>query len=305
MTDFLSTYPTLAHFGVVPFGTGSGDECAAASAADIPTVGVDIPSGDTDADLQAAANAVSQKIQGLTAAGATPTGAALQALSEYAPLLGTDQDDFVLLLTDGLPNCNANNPNTCADAAACQCTLSSCSGQFCSTGCLDQTGAVGAVAALRQAQIKTIVIGFGADVAGATGSAFSVLNAMADAGGFGRPCQTNADCPGGDTCNTSSKQCTATRFYQAEDGAQLGEALAAISGNIPTDPCTVLLDTTPPAPDLLSVVVNGNPVLPGDPNTWELDPGNRVHFMGKLCADLQSATPANPVQLDLRVIEML
>jgi hypothetical protein len=305
MGAFLSAHPTLARFGVVPFSQPTpANECAVASLADIPTVGVDIPSGDTDADLQAAAAAVSAKIQSLTADGTTPTAAALTPLTNYAPLL-TSRPDFVLLLTDGLPNCNASNPNTCANPTACQCTRLSCAGQYCSTGCLDEGGAVAAIAALKQAGISTIVVGFGAEVAGASGIAFTVLNAMADAGGFGRPCTGDNDCPSGDACNTTSKQCVNTHFYQAQDGDQLGNALTAISGNIHGDPCTILLDVAPPAPDLLSVVVNGKPVLPDDPNTWRLEPGPQVHFLGSLCTSLQNATPQNPVQLDLRVIQML
>src|SRR5262249_49769806 len=77
---------------------------------------------------------------------------------------------YVLLLTDGLPNCNPANPNSCINAAACQCTLTggNCVGQFCALGCLDQDGSVAAIQQLRAYGIFTIVIGFGSETTSGT-----------------------------------------------------------------------------------------------------------------------------------------
>ena len=83
------------------------------------------PASDSDVDLQAWADSINNRIQVQTPAGGTPTGASLQFVGNLPELNGTQREDFVLLLTDGLPNCNASNPNACTMPAQCKCTLAS------------------------------------------------------------------------------------------------------------------------------------------------------------------------------------
>jgi len=82
-------------------------------------------SNDVDAELQATATQINNVIQNDTVGGGTPTGATLRMLADNPGLQPQPgRDSFVLLETDGVPNCNANNAlNTCANG-----------------GCADQNG---------------------------------------------------------------------------------------------------------------------------------------------------------------------
>ncbi|MFN0061452.1 MAG: adventurous gliding motility lipoprotein CglB [Myxococcaceae bacterium] len=303
MGVFLPANPTLGRFGLVRYGMGGADECRAPAVGDI-NVGIpQVDDADTSA-LTAAATQSNAAIQALNADGSTPTGPTLNMLRDYAALRDPGRENFVLLLTDGLPNCNASNPNTCSNPTACQCTRATCSvaAGTCATGCLDQSGAAAAAAGLRDVGIKTVVVGFGADLN--SGTAFNVLNAVAIAGGFGRPCDSDTDCNSGDSCDIAQKQCNTVRFYRAQDADELGLVLAAVSGRL-SDPCVFDLQDPPQDPDLLVVRVNGTSIG-GSPNTWTLENNNsRIRFHGSFCDTLNAATPANPVQLVIQSVQAL
>lgn len=159
-------------------------------------------------------------------------GPSLAFLGTYAPLKNPSRADVVLLLTDGLPNCNSQNPNNCTNATACRCTSTTCGSDMtaplCILGCLDDAGATAAVSALRAQGIFTVVVGFGSDTA--SQDARASLNGMALAGGFARPCPqgTNAECGANDTCDVATKVC-AKAFYQANNATELATALADIA----------------------------------------------------------------------------
>lgn len=115
------------------------------------------------------------------AGGGTPTAVSLQAARSTLMSLGLGAPTYVLLITDGLPNCNpALDPN------ACTATTPGCANNSCSLGakdCLDDTAAIQAARALLQAGIKVYVVGF--DAALTLGNNKAVLDAMASAGGTG------------------------------------------------------------------------------------------------------------------------
>jgi hypothetical protein len=98
-------------------------------------------------------NAINAALAGISPGGSTPTAVSLQAAGAYSGLHDTTRADFVLLATDGLPNCNAGDGPTLA-----------------------------AVSALSGLGIKTFVIGLGAD----TQANPTLLNDMAVAGGTAR-----------------------------------------------------------------------------------------------------------------------
>jgi hypothetical protein len=180
--------------------------------------------------------------------GGTPTAGTLQALATggadggpYPALVDPNRQSFVVLLTDGEPNCDANNPHDCT-MATCECTLyqgvaptqpcpgTGCAcgtapGGFCALGCIDTTGVVQAITALRNIQVKTVVIGFGLETQpdGGMGTGFAppALQAMAIAGGAPRTCPTGSDAECGvGTCDPGTKVCT-LGYYQANNGSQL------------------------------------------------------------------------------------
>ncbi len=310
MNQFLTNQGTVARFGVSTFPKDSA--CSATSGSEVLAPLPAASLSDDLAALQAQANQANSAIAALVPSGGKPIADSLRFVGALPELTDPDRQNFVLLVTDGLPNCNANNPNTCANASACQCTTSACTtaNGLCTLGCLDADGTVAAVSELRAKAIKTIVIGLGADVA--TGVAADTLNRMADAGGFARACPmgTDAECGTGDTCDAALKLCQ-RRYFQANDAPALTAALAQITSPVPsTGPslCTFTLDATPSSPDKLKVLVNGQ-VQSGCTtatgcDTWTLDLSNgvaRVTFHGAMCTQLQNASVYNPTDLEFDI----
>lgn len=233
MSSFLTNEGNVARLGLTLFPADS--TCGAATNTQL--VVRNNPPNDSDSTLFDWASQVSSQIQNTTPLGGTPTAASLDFVGAVPELNTSLRDDYVLLLTDGLPNCSSTNPNTCVAPTACKCTLAggNCGtavndtdpANYCRKGCLDQTGSVQSVTALRTRSIKTIVVGFGADVV-ASSDGFNVLNGMASAGGFVRTCPTGNECGAGNTCVAASHTCVQS-FYAASTRAELQTALADIA----------------------------------------------------------------------------
>ena len=320
MATFIQTSGTIARLGATVYPAAS--QCGASSNIDVQLPMPTATDDGTDAALASAANAVNARIQVLMPSGGTPTGSSLDFLGTYGGINDNSdfRDDFVLLLTDGLPNCNPANPNNiCPNTVpggncvgmctqmqidACNCTGITCAPTtLCSNSCLDQQGAVDAVKRLRLKGIRTIVVGFGADLAAGAGPV--VLNAMAREGGFARECpnSTDGECGGQPgSCNTATKQCS-TSFFQAANGTELAAALRKISESFQGDPCEFTLSARPSDPRYLSVVVNGSTLAEGA-MTYRYDPNsNKVTFLGSQCTALNASTTQNPVNVEFRIVE--
>lgn len=324
MSTFLTQSATLARFGLTFFPTDAS--CGAPAQVDIalpaPTPGDD----GTDTALSMNASAINSRIQSVGPVGGTPTGASLVFVGSQPGLLDASdgRPDFILLLTDGLPNCNSANPTqmcTCdpavcgscsstaacgAQASACKCTLgptaASCNA-WCALGCLDTEAVVAATRANKQKNIWTIVVGFGADTT--VGDAPDVLQAIAVAGEYPRNCNKtgmDAECGAGNTCDPATKKCSRA-FYQATDSNELTRVLQDIIDNIVGNPCEFELDTQPSRPEYIAVIVNGANV-PSGPGTWQLT-GGKVVFADstQICQAIKTSTEANPVDVQIRVIE--
>jgi uncharacterized membrane protein YgcG len=148
--------------------------------------------------------------------GGTPTAASLQAVRSH--LLGQNLTTpaYVLLITDGLPNCN-----TALDANSCSPTTPGCgptpAASSCGLGskdCLDSQATITAAQQLFAAGIKVFVVGFDSTLT--AGNNKAVLDAIASAGGTGSA-------------------------YVASSQAQLTSTLNTIAGNTATccrDACT-------------------------------------------------------------------
>jgi von Willebrand factor type A domain len=296
MNTFLTNNPTVARVGMARF---PDDSCVPTNASDVLAPLPPASDGDAPAILTMATQAVDAAIQGLTPGGGTPTQASLQFVADNISELGdSSREDFVLLLTDGLPNCNNS-----LDANTCTCTSSPAPPCSANTDCLDKTATVAQVAAMRAKGIRTIVIGFGADVVG--GIAPDTLEAMAEAGGFVRSCpNTNQSCGAGNDCVLATGKCT-EQFFQATDGDALASALAQIGSTLTQTACVYNLDQVPSDPSLISVVLNGTPYLTGA-DTWTYDPTkNQIVFLGALCTELMNNNPQNPIILDIRLLVIL
>ena len=158
------------------------------------------------------ASAIGNSYSTALAGGGTPTAATLTAAKSYLLGLHLTTPAYVLLITDGLPNCNLGlNVNTCSF------TTPTCPNNSCGLGakdCLDDQGTIAAAASLKASGIRVFVVGF--DPSLTTGNNLSVLNSIAAAGG------------------------TATA-YTATNKAQLAAALNLIALNTATccrDACT-------------------------------------------------------------------
>lgn len=145
-------------FGVSMF-PGANNGCAA---------------GGVDLSIGASPSQVQSLYSSLAPGGGTPTAASLTSAKNYLLSQGLSSPAYVLLITDGLPNCNASlNVATCTSIDPAATTA-----QY---KCLDDTQTVAAAQALRAANIPVYVVGFGSGIT-STGNQ-AVLNAIASAGG--------------------------------------------------------------------------------------------------------------------------
>jgi hypothetical protein len=312
MGDFLVQFGTTARYGLNVFppsdpGEKSENVCGAGK------VWLDVSgSNDVDGELQAHSNNIRTLIQGILPTGGTPIGPTLQGLANHDALnQDDDRSDFVLLLTDGLPNCNPGlNAATCTCAAVDQATGQPYSPCNSALNCLDQDRVVQTIQALQQKKIKTIVVAFGADVGNAL--ALGPLNAMAEAGGFARRCSTADDCGGGETCDgatgTTKDGFCSVKFYKAANALELTKALDEIRKGIPKgDPCEFVINATPQSEKFVVVYVDGEKLAAGA-DTWNLKQEGdvaKVTMTGSLCTKILNATPASPVDVEIRIVEGL
>ena len=260
-----------ATFAVTTFP--SDDACGPGVQAFAPRQG-DAPAG----TVGPVAESLARVLGSLGPAGGTPMAATLAALpSTLARLPGKT---YVVLATDGGPNCNMNA--ACA-ADACQINLEGAcaSGGNCCEGdpidCNDADPTIAAVRAIAASGIPVYVVGVpGSDVYA------DLLDSLATAGNTAR---------------------ASDPFYYAVstlDQSALYGALSAIAGKI-TATCTLTLNTPPTDPTLLNLFLDEQP-LPqenvadgGSPN-WTLD-GTTVTILGDACASIQNGTI-----LDVRVV---
>ncbi|MBM7115422.1 adventurous gliding motility lipoprotein CglB [Archangium primigenium] len=312
MSDFLDSSGSIARIGLTTYPDQSqGDSCGATSSLSVP-----LPADTVEDATQLVANANQVKTRLLAIknssttneqvpVGGTPTSLSLRYVGNLADLQSASRSSFVLLLTDGLPNCNSQFADP-YPSPKCFCTLTaSCEGAP-DIGCLDTDASVAAVQALQAKKIQTIVIGFGADFNSSSESGrrgVATLNGMADAGGFARECTTDAQCGAGDRCETSVGKCE-RRFYQAANRTELVNALREITDKVTVDePCVLSFSASeqPSSEELLVVYINGERLAPGA-NTWNLTPAG-VAFNGTTCERITNSTPSNPVNIEVRAVQ--
>ncbi len=268
-----------ANFGVAIFPNANDDNACA------PGVQVmSVRPGDAPAGTQGPTTSAMLAVTSAQPGGGTPTAASLNGL--LPTLSALPGRTFVILATDGGPNCNAQA--TCM-AATCEDNIESVQdcppngppnccdptdpnnpyeGPLAPLNCLDAQPTVDAVTAITKAGIPTYVIG----VPGSAPYA-SLLDNVATAGGTAR---------------------TSEPLYYAVDStdeAALNVALAEIAAKI-TATCTLTLAQPPPDPTHVNVYFDNQPV-PADPvNGWTLS-GATVTLVGTACQEVMSGEVLN------------
>jgi hypothetical protein len=207
--------------------------------------------------------------------GATPTSAAIHALR--SELVGLTGDTYLVLITDGAPNCNLDA--SCAPAgcipnieglslghnectAAFNCCDPANAGPDAGGNCVDSDATTHEIKWLADQGIPTYVVGMpGAEPYAA------VLDRLAKAGGTARDDDT--------------------AYYAVSDESELETALYAIGTGIAIR-CTIDLDTPPDDPARVNVYFDGE-LVPADPdNGWSWDSDTRIRVNGEACSRLQS-----------------
>ncbi|MDI1448201.1 VWA domain-containing protein [Polyangium sp. 6x1] len=200
--------------------------------------------------------------------GGTPISPTLEALTPT--LLALEGKTYVILATDGGPNCNESascgsescQPNVEGDEACLSTGTNCCApGQIWGpTFCVDEPATVAAIEALRAGGLEVFVVGIPGSEAYA-----GVLDAMAIAGG--------------------SPKDTAPFYYPVSELGSLGGVLAEIAAVAVTCEFAIV---DPPEEEGMTNVYLDDEVLPyNDPDGWMWKPPWIVRLLGKACERLQ------------------
>ncbi len=205
--------------------------------------------------------------------GGTPAAPTLtKALTTLSALSG---ETYVVLITDGAPNCNEElscKSNACipnierlaAGGITCSGSVNCCAptnqNPQANLSCVDAQASLDAVQALSDAGISTFVVGM-------PGSEpyQELLNSMAELGGTARR-------------NTP-------KYYSVADTDALEQALIAIAASVAIS-CEIPLDYQPPDPDFVNVYFDGL-LVEYDPEAgWEWTSDGHVAIRGTACDQL-------------------
>jgi hypothetical protein len=267
----LVLYP-FAKAGNSPVTMGCSNNCC--ETPDAPSVGVAIGTSSMPAILDALADTAPS--------GGTPTAAALKvALDYYQSGAGKalEGDRFVLLATDGGPDCNTdlscdadhcttNLDGDCPTAAG-NCCDPMFGGSEAKGRCLDDGGTRVQIDALAAAGVKTLVVG----IPGSEAYAAS-LETFATAGKAPNP--------------------AAPPSYFAVSAAGGVAGLSSVLGSVTkglVTSCRMQLMSNPPDPQKLNVSVDGTLVPQADADGWVLDTTASpptVVLNGAVCSEVES-----------------
>jgi hypothetical protein len=221
---------------------------------------------------------ITNDLQTASPGGGTPTADTLNQLAQDPALNDPLHTPYVLIVTDGAPNCNTANASQCL---ACVADHSQCTGPqnsdgtspFCNsdteppwncerngTDCLDGNGMLAAIKTLRSKGVVTIVLGLGSDTVDP--NAYAILNAAAIAGGDPRQGSPS--------------------FYQASTAADLAMFINQIAQSV--SQCKFQIEEAVPAGELLAFI-DGTQVAADPMNGFSYNASLQlVTFNGTSCA---------------------
>lgn len=203
--------------------------------------------------------------------GGTPTGKTLRKL--VPTLTGTGKNTYVLLFTDGGPNCNPEarcEPKSCIPNiegdSVCTDTFNCCDPAVHPMGswenCLDGDETLSAVYALSAQGVKTIVVG----IPGSEPYA-DLLDLMALAGGVPRDAKT--------------------RYYRVDDLAGLSALVTGLGSEVLVS-CDIKLDKPPTNKVLINVFFDKKVIGFGGADGWDWVDEQTITLKGRACDDLLS-----------------
>jgi len=251
-----------------------GDECTPGAQALAPTVG-SVAAYDQLAKILSASKPTT---------GATPTAATLVSLAPTIKAFA--KPAFVLLATDGAPNCGTAScgierctynvesaPLT--GGGYCDATINCCDPTKVSGGmgwraCIDADATKAAVAELAAAGVKTFVFG----VPG-TGPYAADLDELARAGGTARE-----DAVAGEPLYYAAKATTQEDFTSA---------LSAVAAKA-IDTCVITLESVPSDPGITNVLLDGVLVAQDPVDGWAWIDGSTVELRGTTCERVKSGS---------------
>jgi hypothetical protein len=204
------------------------------------------------------AMAIATSIAMTAPSGNTPTRFAIQAGAAYLGTLTDPNPKYILLATDGEPNC-------CTTAGGATCPRTGGGGN----ATPDDPNAIAAIAATYNngAGIPVFVVGVGN-----LGTAVTTLNNMAMAGGRAQP----PDAMG-------------RVYFPADNPTALETALGQIAGQVKS--CTFVLGAAPPDPTNIAVLGDGKSIGKDPVNGWSYGPGmTSVVLNGTACAAVKAGT---------------
>lgn len=274
----LSSAPSTVRFGLLLFPRAVAQtiplQCDGELCCEVPGANEAVSVGVGSDRIDAVGQALSETSPG----GGTPTAAALaQALDYYVQGegLALEGERYVLLATDGGPNCN---PELSCDSDLCTPNLdgaAQCAGANCCQGagefCLDDAGVTQQIEALKAAGIATFVVGIPGSESYTT-----YLDAFARAGGV-------------------PQQGTDHDYFAVS--AQSGvSGLTGVLKGITTQllrSCEVALTTPPGLPSLVNVAIDCEVLSKeGATSGWDFDDTNaptRVILRGAACDDIKAS----------------
>jgi hypothetical protein len=218
------------------------------------------------------------KLQSALPRGATPTAASLRAVE--ATLGSVPQPAYVLLATDGAPNCGAgpctgeactyNIEGSVTFSGKCDAALNCCDPAKNSQGlgwkgCVDIAPTKQAAADIAAAGHKVFVLG----VPGLNEAYARALDEIAIAGGAPRD--------------------GSPKYYAASAPTQdaLTEALSAIAGQV-VDTCNIRLDAPVADPGITNVLLDGEPVT-----DWKWTSDSSIELTGAACDRIHAGKVAS------------
>lgn len=296
MSEALQSHANDAQYGLILYGVGGTDGCGEAQTLVTPRA------ESSAADRVRQEYATNPDIE--NPSNGTPTTKALKRALDTLVDISTgqlkadyaDRDAYVVLVTDGLMNCNDQHPVPCTCSQEIGCNGVAFGQQGTAIPpvfCLDDSDSLRVVESLERAEVRTFVIGLGETFQGQS-LAVDVLNSLALAGGRPRK-------------DPGSGQILDPAFYSAADRAGLQQSINEILESI-TAPCEYELSGPVCEGRLIQVklTIDGEAVTTtcgseGDA-TWEFVDGDarRIRFNGDLCTRMQQA---NEVFVSIKGIE--